>query len=106
MKTVLQETDESPVLRTFAFNAVRELLFNVVKHGKVKSAHVRLSATDAGSVRIEVRDRGIGFDPKQIKPTSFGLFSIRERTDHLGGAMEIQSKAGKGSCITLTLPTA
>jgi PAS domain S-box-containing protein len=106
VKLVMDKIDESSVLmlRTFVFNAVRELLFNVVKHGGVNSAEVRVSAADADSVRIEVRDRGIGFDPMQVRAGGFGLFSIRERAEYLGGIVTIQSKPGKGSCITLTLP--
>jgi len=56
-----------------------------------------------------VSDTGSGFDPATVKKAGedgrgFGLFSIRERLDMMGGRMEIQSVAGSGSRIMLTLP--
>lgn len=94
----------SATLRSFAFQAVRELLFNVVKHAGVKSAQVRVKPVNPDSIQIEVEDQGVGFDPSQVKPSGFGLFSIRDRVDFLGGQAEISSARGTGSLIRLILP--
>jgi len=56
-----------------------------------------------------VVDDGVGFDPGCVEPPSvarggFGLFSIRERLRLLGGVMEIESKAGRGTRVVLTAP--
>jgi PAS domain S-box-containing protein len=89
------------------FNAVRELLLNVLKHANVKSARVEMSMPRGRKVRIVVTDRGSGFASKVTGSANdfesgLGLLAIRERLDSLGGAMEIESRPGKGSRITLT----
>jgi PAS domain S-box-containing protein len=100
---------ESVELRVLLFRAVRELLFNTVKHAEVKTARVCLDRTKDGLVRIVVSDSGRGFDPQRIKANmvrtgGFGLFSLRERLDLLGGRLEIKSAPGRGSRFTLLVP--
>ena len=92
----------------FLFLSVRELLWNVVKHAKTTEATVRVERAD-GLVRVTVEDRGRGFEPSKraILPTEeggFGLFSIAERIDLLGGRMEIHSAKRRGTRVTLTAP--
>ena len=53
---------------------------------------------------IEVRDWGIGFDPKTVKENHFGLEGIRERARLLGGKCSIKSKPGEGTVIVVELP--
>jgi signal transduction histidine kinase len=89
------------------YQAARELLFNVVKHSKVKAARVQLSRLDRGRVQITVSDEGVGFDPDRLHSagmsgTGMGLFGIRERLEHLGGQLEIDSAPGNGTRISLT----
>ena len=96
--------DISEDLRAFLFRAVRELLFNVVKHAKVDRARVEATA-DSKQVRIIVRDNGQGYDASAVKKErnesgGFGLFSIRERLTYMGGRMNIHTALAKapGSC--------
>ena len=95
--------------RVTLFRAVRELLFNVVKHAQVARARVHLSQTVDGRARIVVRDEGAGFAPEILRATDataegFGLFSVRERLDMLGGQLEVTSSPGLGTSITITGP--
>ncbi len=95
-------------VKIFLFESVRELLFNAVKHASVLTAHVQVSVA-YNQLHIEVKDEGTGFDPRRLKPAGtsgggFGLFSIRERMDLIGGKMEIHSAPGKGSRFVITLP--
>ena len=88
------------------FVAVRELLFNVVKHGQVQQAWVRVSRLPENQLKIVVSDQGAGFDPARLRAcegtrSGFGLFSLRERLESLGGQMEVESAPGKGSRFTL-----
>jgi DNA-binding NarL/FixJ family response regulator/anti-sigma regulatory factor (Ser/Thr protein kinase) len=90
------------------FQSVRELLFNVVKHAQAKTAWVEVGQLD-GMIQVLVRDEGVGFDPKGLRATGgsqggFGLFSIRERLDLLGGRMDFESAPGKGSRFMLLAP--
>jgi len=90
------------------FLATRELLFNVVKHAQVKVASVEVSSR-ATELRVLVADEGSGFDPKQLQvaggtAAGFGLLSLRERLDLMGGHMEVDSAPGRGSRFTLVAP--
>jgi PAS domain S-box-containing protein len=103
--TPVVETEDTAVL---CFQAVRELLFNAVKHAKVETAQVEL-ARHEDQVQVIVADEGVGFDPTQLRVAGgtsggFGLFSIHERLDLVGGRLEIESAPGQGSRFTLWVP--
>jgi PAS domain S-box-containing protein len=88
------------------FHSIRELLFNIIKHSGTREARIGVKLLD-GYIRVEVTDRGAGFDPEQgfSRPhegSGMGLFSIRERLRYLGGTMEVDSAPGRGTRVTLT----
>ncbi len=107
------ETDEQPKpvsdeVRVLLFKAVRELLVNVIKHAQARNVRVSIQK-DGNSIRIIVEDDGIGFSPSDTslqgrEKVGLGLFSIRERLDHLGGQVQINSSPGKGTRVILTAP--
>ena len=93
------------------FQSVRELLFNVVKHAGTSSATVIVGNTPEGELEVTVEDRGCGFDPASAAAgpaanqlTQFGLFSVRERMEAMGGCMMIESSPGCGTRIVLRVP--
>jgi signal transduction histidine kinase/CheY-like chemotaxis protein/sensor domain CHASE-containing protein len=93
----------------FLLQAVRELLFNVVKHAGVTHAHVRLAPVKEPFLKIVVEDEGTGFDPKAAGrgggvDEHFGLYSIQQRLELIGGEAEIESAPGRGTRITLYVP--
>lgn len=105
------QTDLEPAtedLRVFLFDAVRELLFNVVKHGGTSEASLQLCVTNKGDFRVIVEDEGVGMVPRDdesgVLESGFGLFSIRERLELLDGRMEIDSSVKQGTRILLTIP--
>jgi PAS domain S-box-containing protein len=90
------------------FRVVRELLANVVKHAQADRAKVSITK-NGDQIKVEVSDDGIGFNPPAIGPAEdqgsrFGLFSIRERLEPLGGHMEVASQLGHGTQVTLSGP--
>ncbi|HEY2586445.1 MAG TPA: ATP-binding protein [Tepidisphaeraceae bacterium] len=90
------------------FEAVREILSNVIKHSRAAAATVRLTYTDR-EVVVEVEDDGIGFRPgdaaaRQMERPSLGLLSVRERMEFLNGVAEIHSSAGRGTRVRLIVP--
>ncbi len=94
--------------RIVLFEAVRELIFNVVKHAGTKTADVRVKCSDQ-EFNIEVKDKGAGFDPTHYQsgtdfPEGSGLLNIRERLSLLGGRIGIDSAPNAGTCITLSAP--
>jgi PAS domain S-box-containing protein len=100
--------DMSEDTKMLLFDSVRELLFNVVKHARVPSARIGLTALDGAGLRITVSDQGNGFDPKALPVAGpeggFGLFSIRERLQTFGGRLELESAVRKGSRFTIIIP--
>jgi PAS domain S-box-containing protein len=97
-------TLDSEVLATFLFRAAQEMLFNVVKHTQVRRAAIRVRRMGR-HVCLSVSDQGPGFDPKELKATpGVGLFSIRERTELLGGRMKVKSVKGEGSTFRIMIP--
>lgn len=95
-------------VRIFVFEAVRELLFNVVKHAGVPTARVSVDQDDA-HLRVQVEDHGAGFhrtgDPAApSRAPGFGLFSIQQRLVLMGGEMAIDGVPGGGTRVELRLP--
>lgn len=101
---------EREEVKVLLFQATRELLLNVVKHAGVTSARVEMACLDGEHVRVTVSDAGIGFDPEEMwgrassVAAGFGLFSIRQRLEMLGGRLEIESAPRKGSRFSLIAP--
>lgn len=94
-------------VRDFLFQAARELLFNVIKHGKIRHATVEMTS-DEKCFTLIVRDEGAGFDPDSLRAQNgdhgFGLFNIVERVELLGGVCKIDSEPAKGSRIGIRVP--
>ena len=95
-------------IRVLIFQSIRELLFNVVKHAGVNQAELELRPGDV-DVQIILRDHGCGFNPDEIYDSDtdrsgFGLFTIHERINLIGGEFRIESTIGTGSCFTLLVP--
>ncbi|MEW6403202.1 MAG: CheR family methyltransferase [Chloroflexota bacterium] len=100
------KTSFDKALRVMLFQAVRELLFNVVKHSETLQAVVSMENVD-GRVRITVADQGKGFDPARVlngAGIAQGLMSISHRLDLLGCYMDVQSRPGAGARITIDCP--
>lgn len=85
------------------FRIVQEALSNTLRHSRAAMAEVKLQQKP-DSVRLLIRDDGIGFDPDEKKHTSYGLVSIRERVNEIGGSMHIISAPGKGTRIEIRVP--
>jgi PAS domain S-box-containing protein len=91
-------------VETVAFRIVQEALTNVARHSGEKSAVVRLHL-DGLRLRIQVQDRGLGFDYESTRGrASSGLSGMRERAVLLSGWLWIDSKPGNGTCVTAELP--
>ncbi len=95
-------------IRALLFRNVREVLINIIKHAQARRVKVAVGKADK-SICVSVEDDGVGFDPVEVAATAvkkaeFGLFSIRKRLEQLGGRVEIESKPGRGTKITMTAP--
>ena len=96
-------------LKAFAFEAVRELLFNVVKHSGQLEATVDIRRAEGNRLEVCVCDPGVGMSEDALRearprPDGMGLFSIRERLDHLGGKINLESPPGGDFVVRMLLP--
>jgi signal transduction histidine kinase len=92
-----------PTLENAIYRITQEALTNACQHSKSERIWVSLLQRE-DRLRIEIRDRGVGFDPKAIPKKHFGLEGIRQRARLLGGKCSIRSMEGKGTRITVQLP--
>jgi PAS domain S-box-containing protein len=87
------------------FQSVRELLMNIVKHAGTTHATLTVDLAQ-GVLVVTIQDRGRGFDPSAEPSTTeplFGLFSIRERMEAVGGDISLTSVPGEGTTARLSL---
>ena len=95
----------SEAVNILLYQAVRELLFNIVKHANAQKVLVSLSyAPD--KIMITVEDDGSGFDAQKVganeyQGKGFGLFNVNERLTYMGSSMAIHSKIGQGTVIMI-----
>lgn len=93
----------SMTIRLLCFNAVRELLMNVVKYAAVQQVAVELRREGRDTLQIVVSDRGAGFDPAETHDGS-GVPNLERRLGMVGGSLSIESAVGKGTTATLRAP--
>jgi signal transduction histidine kinase len=79
------------------FRVAQEALNNAVKHGHAKQITMVL-AREAGSIRLQIKDTGIGFDPA-ARREGLGLVSMQERLRLVGGKLAIRSLPSQGTVI-------
>jgi signal transduction histidine kinase len=85
---------------------VQEALANVRKHAGAPSARVVIGAEN-GELHIEVRDEGRGFETDRRRRTGwphFGLQTMRERAEAIGGRLELSSAPGEGTRVLVRVP--
>ncbi len=87
------------------YRIAQEALQNVQKHARAAGVAIRLDIT-AAEVRLTVCDDGVGFDVSPLGPAGggYGLASVRERADLIGGTARIASRPGSGTTLTITAP--
>jgi signal transduction histidine kinase len=83
-----------------------EALANIRKHARPQTVRVDLDAAD-GRVRLSVEDDGAGFEPHALPPADlprFGLKTMRERAESLGGTFRITTRLGGPTRVAVELP--
>ena len=84
---------------------VQEALNNVVRHADATVVRVRVRASAADArLEIVVADNGQGFDPADVGGSSFGLTSMRERAQVIGGELSIDSRPHDGTRVRVCVP--
>ncbi|MGH8524839.1 MAG: PAS domain-containing sensor histidine kinase, partial [Gammaproteobacteria bacterium] len=84
------------------FLVFKEAVNNTVRHSGCAAAEIEFRAADEG-LFLKLSDDGRGFDVSHAS-TGHGLMSMRERTEGLGGRVEVISGPGQGTTLTFTIP--
>jgi signal transduction histidine kinase len=82
-----------------AYYVIAEAVTNAGKHAKADRVQVRVEARP-GSIEIEIADDGVG----GARPDGSGLHGLSDRVEALGGRLEVESEAGRGTTLRATLP--
>jgi signal transduction histidine kinase len=85
------------------FRIAQEGLRNIARHAKVKQAQLKLAGSD-NCITLTIEDSGVGFDPVQGRAgAGLGLVSMEERVRLIRGKLQVKSKPGEGTVITVTV---
>ncbi len=85
------------------FRIVQEALSNTLRHAKASKMEIRLQRPTE-TIRLTIRDNGIGFEMDAQKHASYGLLSMKERVNEIGGSLNIITAPGKGTRIDIRVP--
>jgi two-component system nitrate/nitrite sensor histidine kinase NarX len=99
-------TDFSPEVEVQLVRVIQEALNNVRKHARARRAWVRFAVEDDMG-RVTVEDDGIGFRVESVRGRNgrrFGLLTMRERAEAVGGRLEIVSRPRRGSRVVVRVP--
>jgi signal transduction histidine kinase len=96
-----------PAVEATAFRVAQEAITNVARHARASAAAVSLRLQD-GTLTLLVEDNGTGFDPDQTLARrdgrGAGLLGMQERAALIGGALEVESRPGRGTRVRLNVP--
>jgi NarL family two-component system sensor histidine kinase LiaS len=97
-----EEHPLSPEVEQGLLRIAQEALANVARHSDARNVELVLTRR-AGQVELVMADDGRGFDPDGAHG-GFGLRSMRERAELLGGGLSVESRPGAGTRIACTVP--
>ena len=89
----------SPSQISHIFSIVQEGLSNIVRHAHAKNANIFFEPSEQNYL-LSIVDDGIGFDPQNIKQ-GFGLQTVHDHTQLLGGEFSIDSQPNRGTTIRI-----
>ncbi|WP_448445948.1 GAF domain-containing sensor histidine kinase [Mycolicibacterium sp. XJ775] len=104
----LAETRVPDHIELALYRIAQECLQNVIKHAEADRARLTFSVDD-GVARLEIVDDGKGFDTFEHPLGSdemggYGLLSMAERAEIVGGRLHIRSRPGAGTTVTASIP--
>ena len=95
----------SPQIENSLYRVIQEAMANIARHSQATEVTLNL-ACNVGDLKLEIMDNGLGFDTTQTEKTGFGLQSMRQRIEQIGGTLSIYSDPGEGTKISVAIPTA
>ncbi len=98
----------NPELETALYRVIQEALTNVAKHARADDVHIHLGCEDSAII-VTITDNGTGFDPQKVlgadlKRRGYGIIGMQERVSSFGGRIDIRSRRGAGTQISIEIP--
>ncbi len=95
-------------METACFRIIQEALTNAARHAQATQVTVSVSISPQYA-ELTVRDNGVGFDVSSTQHSAiagggFGLLGMQERAQLVGGALQLTSTPGVGTCIAARFP--
>ncbi len=84
------------------YRIIQELLSNAIRHSKADELDISLNLNN-DSLILMMEDNGIGFE-LQNTAKGIGLLNIKTRVASVNGDINIDSKVGRGTIITVEIP--
>jgi PAS domain S-box-containing protein len=98
----------APVIENTCYRVLQEAVTNVLRHAKATHVNVFIGC-ESEYLRLVIHDNGLGFAVEETRSRaargeSFGLLSMQERVELIGGSLHISSSMHQGTAVTATLP--
>jgi len=97
----------APMVEVQLMRIIQEALTNVRKHARAQNARVSLTRRAARLV-VSIEDDGQGFDMDSVltgqNKKNFGLTTMHERAESIGGSLDVQTQIGGGTRIAISVP--
>jgi signal transduction histidine kinase len=99
-------TDPDKERSTALFRIFQELLTNVARHSNATRVDVRLQEAEDHGLKLTVSDNGRGIRADELESRkSLGFMGLRERVLAFGGTLDVRGEEGKGTTVSVTIPT-
>ena len=85
------------------YRIAQECLQNILKHARASSTDLSFTVAE-GRARLTVTDDGVGFDLGADRSAGYGIQSMTERAELVGGTLSVVSRPGSGTSVTATVP--
>jgi signal transduction histidine kinase len=92
-----------PKVEEQLYRLAQEALNNIVRHARASNVDIRVRQ-DGDDLLLEIADNGVGFDASLERPGHLGLTTMSQRAARLGGRLEVNSEAGRGTIIRASVP--
>lgn len=104
---IVLEMDDNLVLgkgiENHLFRIVQEAMSNTLRHAKADKMEIKIHRRGE-VVKVTLRDNGVGFELDDRKQTSYGLSTMQERINEVGGSIQFITAPGKGTRIEISIP--
>ncbi|CDQ40701.1 MULTISPECIES: sensor histidine kinase [Virgibacillus] len=101
--TIPVDLSVSVTIEDHMFRIAQESLSNILRHSNASEVKIMIKERP-GELYFHVQDNGRGFDMEQERKTSYGLKTMKERSEELGGVFAIRSNIGEGTYIDIRIP--